>query len=217
MRGSSAKSLYKFILKGFIGRKNTKEFYNRVAGIYESAMSSQQKHATEIIDRLPRGDICLDLGCGTGLSTLELMTKADFTVGIDFSRSMLNEAKKKGLERLINGNILELPFRSNTIDCTTAIGVVRHLPYGSEQTFFNEIYRVLKKNGVFMTPAVKYTFCNRLVLGLYDKFMKLLGYDEQLARFSVENFKILGENAGFAVQAYPFRGLRDGFLVYFIK
>lgn len=214
---SAIKSLALFILRGFIGEKSTMDFYDRVADVYESAMSGQQQHAREIISWLPKGDIGLDLGCGTGISTLELMAKSDFTVGIDFSRGMLKEAQKKGLERLVNGNIAELPFRDNSINCATAIGVLRHLPYGIEQPFFNEVYRVLKQNGMFMVPAAKYTFLNRIILGVYNKFMKVLGYDEQLARFDIGNLKSLGKNAGFAVQICPFKGLRDGFLVYFIK
>ncbi len=213
-----SKNMIKFILHGFFGKKEVKRFYDDIAEIYESAMKDQQKGVERIMENLPTGEIGLDLGCGTGLSTLELMAKTDKAVGVDFSRGMLSEAKKKNLPYLINADISRLPFKDISFDTSAAIGVLRHLSRKQEGLFFKELYRVLKKEGVFLTPAADYSFLDKFQCLAYDLFMQLLGYSERLGSHSLENLTYQGRKAGFSyICKLKLEGYKKSFLVYFVK
>lgn len=211
-------SLVSFILRGFFGKKEVKRFYDDIAGIYESAMKDQQKGIEKIMAELPLGEMGLDLGCGTGLSTLELAAKTNTAVGVDFSRGMLGEAKKKNLPYLINADISRLPFKDGSFDTTAAIGVLRHLSRRQEGRFFRELYRVLKNEGVFLTVAADYSVLDKFQYLAYDLFMQMLGYSERLGSHSLENLTHQGRKAGFSyICRLKLEGSKKGFLLYLVK
>lgn len=211
-------SLVSFILRGFFGKKEIKRFYDDIAGIYESAMKDQQRGVKRIMENLPIGEIGLDLGCGTGLSTLELAAKTNMAVGVDFSRGMLDEAKKKNLQYLVNADISTLPFKDRSFDTTAAIGVLRHLSRRKEGLFFKELYRILKKEGVFLTVAADYSVLDKFHYQAYDLFMQMLGYSERLGSHSLENLTHQGRKAGFSyICRLKLEGSKKGFLLYLVK
>ncbi len=211
-------SLVSFILRGFFGKKEVKRFYDDIAGIYESAMKDQQKGVERIMENLPLGEIGLDLGCGTGLSTLELAAKTNTAVGVDFSRGMLGEAKKKNLQHLVNADISRLPFKDRGFDTAAAIGVLRHLSRKQEGLFFRELYRVLKKEGVFLTVAADYSVVDKFHYLAYDLFMQMLGYSERLGSHSLKNLTHQGRKAGFSyICRLKLESYGKRFLLYFVK
>ncbi|OYT42336.1 MAG: hypothetical protein B6U78_01455 [Candidatus Aenigmarchaeota archaeon ex4484_224] len=64
----------------------------------------------------------LDAGCGTGrhLNFFEKLDKK--VVGIDISKKMIKEARKKFRGYLAIGNILSLPFKDKAFDCAICLG-----------------------------------------------------------------------------------------------
>ncbi len=218
MKIKTLKSLADFILKGFWGKKDTQRFYNDVADIYESAMRGQQIACDKVISWLPDGKKGLDIGCGTGLSSLELMAKTGDVVGVDFSRCMLEKAKEKKISYLTNGNITKLPFRNGSFDRACAVGVLRHLPREKEEIFFNELYRVLETGGRFVTEAVSQSALDAVVYSAYDFFMKTLGYNERLSHLTVKHMHYLGNQTGFSlVLETKLKNSKKGYVMHFIK
>jgi len=89
----------------------------------------------------------LELGCGTGYFTKELVnTNANITA-IDISPELLESAKSKIKSDKINfvlGNACSVPFEDSTFDVILGSSVLHHLDLDSA---IKEIYRILKKGG----------------------------------------------------------------------
>jgi ubiquinone/menaquinone biosynthesis C-methylase UbiE len=74
-----------------------------------------------LLDRFPRADEILQVGCGTG-HFARWMSWRDFrAVGLDSSAAMLAEAKRLEGGLYIAGDALDLPFGSNSLDLVILI------------------------------------------------------------------------------------------------
>ncbi len=95
-------------------------------------------------------DNLLDLGIGTGLSSVNFAKAGLNIFGFDESLEMLKECQKKGFtSELKQHSILDIPFPysnkafSNIICC----GVFHF--FGNLEPIIKETYRILKPNGIF--------------------------------------------------------------------
>lgn len=101
-----------------------------------------------LFDSAKGNEKVLDVGCGSG-RFFNYLKDTDYT-GIDFSKNLINEAKKRfPNEKFIVGDALSLPFKDNSFDKVYSIAVLHQIPK-EEYRFkaLNEIKRVLKKDGV---------------------------------------------------------------------
>lgn len=99
----------------------------------------------------------LDAGCGTG-GMLDLFGTWPDTeaTGLDFSPDALSFSHSRGHQRLVGGDVTQLPFRSNTFDAVTALDVVEHI--SNEEGALGEICRVLRPGGVLVASVPAYQF-----------------------------------------------------------
>ena len=91
----------------------------------------------------------LDLACGSGDVTRMLrqaLPQAQ-VVGLDFSRSLLTQAKARGLPKLAEADALQLPFADESFDAVTIAFGLRN--FSDRAAALEEIARVLKKGAVF--------------------------------------------------------------------
>ncbi len=132
-----------------------------------------KRRARRMIEELglQDGQHILDAGCGDGfyLHMLSNLGKFDLT-GIDYDKNALASAKKN-LEgkniKLLQGSVMELPFKKNSFDGVIMTEVAEHLP--DDLLGLKEIYRVLKPGGtlVLTVPNHNYPF-------LWDPVNKVL-------------------------------------------
>ena len=101
---------------------------------------------------------CLDLCCGTGDITREVLRQypASKVTGLDFSQKMLNIAKSKssnnsGIQYLL-GDAMEIPFPDTNFDAVTIGYGLRNVP--NLNGCLQEILRVLKPGGVLVSLDV---------------------------------------------------------------
>lgn len=102
---------------------------------------------------LEKGDLVLDAACGTGDVTAEIIRQKKDSVtimGIDFSMSMLDLAKKKFQQNLtpvplLQGNALHLPFSSSIFNAVFIAFGIRNIVNKAEA--LKQFHQVLKKNG----------------------------------------------------------------------
>jgi len=98
----------------------------------------------------------LDLGCGAGRHCVYLTKKCFDVIGVDISNSALKMAKQwTRKERLKNvaflqGPMTQIPWRDSHFDAIISISVVHHAVKNDIKKTIAEIYRTLKKNGVFL-------------------------------------------------------------------
>lgn len=91
----------------------------------------------------------LDIGCGNGKDTEYLRQRGASIVGIDYSRGMLEEAKKRLTEGIIcQMDMRSLGFLDEAFDGVWANGCIYHVPKNSLFLVLREILRVLTPNGV---------------------------------------------------------------------
>lgn len=102
---------------------------------------------------LNKKDVVLDLGSGTGQTSLKIAYRTKKVVGLEIDLKLLEIAKQSALSKkiknisFIKGDANErLPFKSNTFDKVLCSDVLEHLNKREEAV--KEIYRVLKKPGI---------------------------------------------------------------------
>jgi len=114
-----------------------------------------KKMALAVIDELKlKNAKIIDLGCGTGLSSVEFFKKDYNVTGIDITPEMIEEAKKYQFEKLICQNLdTPLKVENNIFDAAVLTGVMEFIQ--DPLALFKEVNRVLKDNGVFAITIPK--------------------------------------------------------------
>ena len=94
-----------------------------------------------------------DVGCGSGNLIIEISEKLPHLelIGMDISAEMLDRAKLRAVEKqkkieFKEGTVEKLPFADKSIDFIVSTFSLHH--WINPQKAFQEIYRVLKKDGV---------------------------------------------------------------------
>ncbi len=92
----------------------------------------------------------LDVGCGTGFLTFELVARGHRVTGVDFAAAMLGEALRKATERNVSvrfqqADAEELPFTSRSFDLV----ISRHLLWtlADPEAAINEWIRIMRLGG----------------------------------------------------------------------
>jgi len=138
------------------------------------------------IDRIAhriRGKRVLEIGCGMGFDSVELMKRGARLTATDLTPSAIELAKKHfehhGLEPddVRVENVLNLSFEDESFDAVYSIGVVHHT--GDTERALSEIRRVLKPNGL---AAISHIY-------------RRPSFFEMLSRFGRENIEFKEEDA----------------------
>ena len=93
----------------------------------------------------------LDIGCGTGKSSLAFFAFNEFELnvsGVDCSSNMLQIARSRPFKQLVLQNLEEMPWKvSDTFDAAICLGVIDFIQNPFE--FFQQVYQKLRDDGVF--------------------------------------------------------------------
>jgi len=141
-----------------------KEF-NRSAGGYDESQlvkSFQRRTQNLIINRmqLEKGMSILDLGCGTGLGTIDIAARLEGSgkvIGLDLSDKMIEQAKKKLTIFNFNNVIFEVGSGSSLdyvdyFDYVLSTNAFHHF-YRKEE-IFSRVYKALKQKGSFIIQDI---------------------------------------------------------------
>jgi len=133
---------------------NSKDGYNLLADYYakkEKYWDSFEKD--KVLSLL--GDIkekkILDVGAGNGRLVSRLVDKGAEVTALDVSEEMLKKIKNKNVEKVV-GEAEDLPFVEDSFDIVIATFLIVHLK--DLNRFFDEVYRVLKPNGLFLVTNI---------------------------------------------------------------
>jgi SAM-dependent methyltransferase len=160
--------------KKAIAQEHRKREGEAKSGTYDEVMGSPFLFACDIIPAIDllhcgNGEICVDLGCGTGRMTIELARRGVRVIGIDFSLESLKvcrtKAKSEGIgERvcLVHADICKLPLKSSSVQKAASIGVYSQLPSASyRKQAFGELARVLSNSGQAVITVYNYSVFKR--------------------------------------------------------
>jgi len=96
------------------------------------------------------GHEILDIGCGTGVKSIELLKTGFHCTGIETDPSYVNKAKKHFPAFVMNAEELDFPDKS--FDTTILIEVLEHIR--NPTAALSEIVRVTRKNLVLSVPNI---------------------------------------------------------------
>lgn len=162
-------------------RKRAVDVHDETAGYFSAEYSSDNvfdspfRYGRSLIDaqwmrvveKLPAGADCLDIGSGVGVYMARLI-EAGFKVrGIEPSAEMRKLADERVPGHLVSdGSITDLPVGDQSQDFIYAIEVFRYLDTADNALGHREIYRALKPGGVYFG-----TYVNKWALDGYRQFV----------------------------------------------
>lgn len=105
-------------------KRHVYEIYDKIAGEFSDSRYRAWPNVKKFVEELSPGTILVDLGTGNG-KNLNL-NKNIVSIGCDTSVNLLGICRKKRYECLA-ANVLELPFKNESIDACIFIAVLHHL------------------------------------------------------------------------------------------
>lgn len=187
-----------------MAKSKTQNFYDRVADVHHIALKingyrkSVAKYLQSINLEIDADSVVLDAGSGTGIVTSGFYS-AGFaprqTIAYDLShnslkvsREQFQKDKKTDAKRVnaVQGNVLSLPFASETFDLVLTCGV---LEYVSLKDGLAEMARVLKRGGKLVVIPVRPSIIGSVLEILYNFKTHPLDEFKRIAR---RHFAIVG-------------------------
>ena len=139
----------------------TREGYDRWATTYDSMGNWLLELEEPEVDRA-LGDVAgldvLDVGAGTGRHAIRLAGRGARVTALDFSEEMLARARGKpgadAVRWIVHDVARPLPFGAQSFDRVLSALVLEHIPVVQLASFFGELGRVAKADGVIVVTAM---------------------------------------------------------------
>lgn len=101
----------------------------------------------------------LDLGCGVGRHTAFLADEGFSAHGLDKSpfavaAARANASGRRARSTFVVGDLLALPYRSESFDAVLAFNVVYHVDEDGLRQALAEVQRVLRPRGIYLTTML---------------------------------------------------------------
>ncbi|PIN99969.1 hypothetical protein COT72_03995 [archaeon CG10_big_fil_rev_8_21_14_0_10_43_11] len=130
----------------------------------------KKRELSYVLDFLEnRSGTLLDLGCGPGIYSSQLLKRGLSVVSVDFSFNMLQFFKKtvQFPPCPVNADAENLPFRDSSFDFVLCVDVMHHLPDDVVVNSLKQMHAVLKKEGILIFEFKN--SCNPLLWWRYRK------------------------------------------------
>jgi len=101
------------------------------------------------LKNIPKGATVLDVGCGDGTVTRELLQKASTVIGLDINESAIrlaNEHNQDNRITYIKASIEELPTNISPVNVVTMFEVIEHLH--NPEIVLKSVFNLLKPGGI---------------------------------------------------------------------
>jgi len=136
--------------------KEVREQYNSMTKEWDISRQVFSSLKEKQLKRFRKCKNILDLGCGNGLVTGEILQYGVKYYGLDISKELIKiarrkysaEIKNKEANFLVGDACKKLPYKNNFFDGVISFAVLHHVP-GEEKRlrFLDEVKRVLKPGG----------------------------------------------------------------------
>jgi ubiquinone/menaquinone biosynthesis C-methylase UbiE len=195
----------------------TREGYDRWAATYDTMGNWLLELEEPEVDRA-LGDVdgrdVLDVGAGTGRHAIRIAAAGARVTAIDFSDEMLAKAREKpGADRvrwLVHDVARHeaLPFAANSFDRVLSALVLEHIPVSELASFFGELGRVARGDGVIVVTAMHPAM---FVKGVSANFRDESGEVRPRSYVATLSDYVMGAiHAGLVIAALGERSVDDG-------
>lgn len=142
-------------------KRKTMQHYDSTASSYDALYADEQNRQIEAAlkhVRLKEESRVIDVGCGTGLLFSRIDNKINFAVGIDISRKLLLQAKKRAKQTdpqvaLLLADADHMPFKDKAFNTAFAMTLLQNMPH--ENATLKEIKRILEPNSLVAVTGLK--------------------------------------------------------------
>jgi malonyl-CoA O-methyltransferase len=193
----------------------TRDGYDRWAATYDTMGNWLLELEEPEVDRA-LGDVdgrdVLDVGAGTGRHAIRMAERGARVTALDFSEQMLEKARDKdGADRvrwLTHDVARPLPFARDSFDRVLSALVLEHIPVDGLATFFGELGRVARRDGVIVVTAMHPAM---FVKGVSANFRDGSGEVRPLSHPATLSDYVMGAiHAGLVISALGERSVDDG-------
>ncbi len=129
--------------------------YNDISKTYDHYRSYAYSEVMQLMrfGRIEKGMKILDLGCGTGNLSAQLLDCISLeTIGVDKSLPMLEKASKKGLKVLCaDADLNPLPFKDESLDVVIGAYVIQHIK--NRVDLIRECHRILNEGALILLTS----------------------------------------------------------------
>lgn len=141
--------------------------WNREDFIYLLKSCDKDEATPYILKYLPKTGRIIEAGCGLGRFVKYLSDKGYNIEGIEYSEETVRTIEEIEPElNVIQGDVLNLPYRTNSVDGLISLGVVEHFISGCDKPL-KEMYRVLKPGGIGIITVPSFNLIRRIKFFLY--------------------------------------------------
>jgi SAM-dependent methyltransferase len=134
-----------------------REGYDRIAEEYykKRDIFDDNTQIEEFISYLPQKGVVLDIGCGGGVPVLQILAHQGLVVkGIDFSRGMLNIARRNVPEaELFFGDVTKTQFEEASFDGIISTYALIHIHRSLHAELYRNMLRWLKSGGIILVST----------------------------------------------------------------
>jgi ubiquinone/menaquinone biosynthesis C-methylase UbiE len=145
--------------------------YDLTAHLYDMRYAEEQRAKIEAaLEKLTieKPALILDVGCGTGILFDYVAQRAEAIVGLDISKKILLQAKKRAKNfqnvHLILADADNIPIKENVFTHIFGITVLQNMPNPTKT--LKEIRRVAKENAKIVVTGLKKAFTKEKFEGL---------------------------------------------------
>ena len=115
-------------------------------------------HAARVAIERAKPERVLDVGCGTGMTTLPLRRSVRSLFAVDYSRESLRVLQSKaGAPPISQADICALPFQSGTFDAVLCANTLQHLTPAERPRAIRELLRVTRHDGMLVVTVHHYS------------------------------------------------------------
>lgn len=130
-------------------RRAIRDAYDEIAEAHDaerrSAPAPEQEFVADMAADLPDDAHVLDAGCGSGRPVAAELTEHVEVTGVDLSREQCRLARENAPgARIVQGDVTELPFVSNSFDALVSMYTIIHVPWDHQADCAREIHRVCR-------------------------------------------------------------------------